>query len=180
MAYPNDMSRIVQGLSKLEAPNPDYTGSPKNAARALIRRSICFSTASVNANGSNAIRANAAASQRMMANGRVLGAYFIPQGTATAATANNANMKVSTVYANGVVNTVLASLTTNTTANGGSGDLAAGVAITLTVTDLANSRFTKGTVIGPEITQNSSGVAMPAGTIQVDFELEGTASDYDV
>ena len=40
MAYPNDMSRAVQGLSKLEGSNGEYSasGPPKEAARNLIRR----------------------------------------------------------------------------------------------------------------------------------------------
>lgn len=184
MAYPNDASRIVQGLSKLEGSNSaDYDSTPKEAARTLIRRTIEFATTAVNANGSNAVVANAAPSWRALANGRVLGAYFIPQGTATAANANNATIAVKTVYANGVVNASLASQTTNTIGNGGTGNLVAGVAAELTVATANNgddARFAKGTVIGPSISQNSSGVAMPAGTIQVDIELEGIASDYPV
>lgn len=184
MAYPNDASRIASGLSKLEGSNSaDYDSTPKDAARVLIRRTIQFSTTSVFANGTNAVVANAAPSWRALANGRVLGAYFIPQGTATAANADNATIAVKTVYANGVVNATLASKTTNTTGNSGTGNLVAGVAVSLTVATANggdDARFAKGIVIGPSISQNGSGVAMPAGTIQVDIELEGVASDYAV
>lgn len=184
MAFPNDMSRITAALSKLESSNSaDYDDSPKEAARALVRRTVTFATTSVLANGSNAVVANAAPSIRAISNGRVIGAYFIPQSTATAANADNATIAVKTVYANGVVNATLASQTTNTSGNGGTGNLVAGVAVSLTVAT-ANSgddaRFAKGVIIGPSVSQNGSGVAMPAGTVVVDIELEGIASDYAV
>jgi hypothetical protein len=176
---PNDMTRIVGEMSKLAGSSPDYTGNPKLAAITLIRDSILLPTASVLANGSNNIVPNAAANRRMLCNGRILGASFMPQGAVAAAGPNNATIAVKTIFANGVVNLTVASATTNTSgANGGTGNLVAGVATPLTVTDLANTRFTAGTVIGPSIVQNASGVAIPAGTLQVDVEWEAADGIY--
>lgn len=180
MPLPNDMSRIVKGLSKLEGSSDEYDDDIKLAARTLIRRTFRIETASVLANGADVVAPNAAPVERMIANGRVLGAYFIPRVAATAAGPNNATMAVKSLYANGLTAVTLASQTTNTSANSGTGNLVVGVAAELTVTDIANARFTKGTLIGATVTQNSSGVAMGAGTFVVDVELEGAATDYPV
>jgi hypothetical protein len=181
MAIPNDMIRITKGLSKLEGSNSeDYDGDPKLAARTLIRRSFRIETAAVNANGSNTVAPNAAPVERMIANGRVLGVYFTPRLAATAAGADNAVLAVKSLHANGATAVTLATQTTNTTANGGTGSLVVGVPVELTVTDLANATFTKGTIIGATVTMAGNGVAMGAGTYQVDVELEGPASDYPI
>lgn len=184
MAYPNDMSRIAGALSRIEGSNSsEYDTTPKDAARTLIRRTVRFETASVHANGANAVAPNAGPAERMIANGRVLGAYFIPRVAATAAGADNAVMAVKTLHANGATAATLATQTTNTTANGGTGSLVVGVPVSLTVAT-ANSgddaRFTKGTVVGVTVTQAGNGVAMGAGTFVVDIELEGNASDYQI
>lgn len=183
MAIPNDMIRITKGLSKLEGSADDYDDDQKIAARTLIRQTIHFETASVLANGADVVAPNAGQSQRMYANGRVLGAYFIPRVAATAAGPHNATMAVKSLHANGVTNATLATQTTNTTANGGTGNLVVGVPAELTVATANggdDARFTKGTVIGVTVTQNSNGVAMGAGTFVVDIELEGPASDYPI
>jgi len=182
MAFPNDMSRITGALSKLEGSSTEYT-DVRQAARTLIRRTVRFQTTAVNANGSNAIVANAADSEKMIANGRVLGAVFIPRATATAAGADNAVIAVKSLHANGAVNATLATQTTNTTANGGTGNLSVGVAVSLTVATANggdDARFTKGTIIGPSVSMAGSGVALGAGTICVDVELEGPADGYSV
>ncbi len=178
MAYPNDMSRIAHGLSKLESSSDEYDGDPRDAARTLIRRTYTIEVASVLANGSNAVAPHAAPQVRMIANGRMLGAYFLPRVAATAAGADNAVMSVKSIHANGATAVTLATQTTNTTANGGSGNVAPGVAVELTVTDLANSRFTQGTIVSATTTMAGNGVAMGAGTYVFDVELEGAATDY--
>lgn len=184
MAIPNDMTRIASALSKLEGSNSaEYTTTPKDAARTLIRRTMRFETAAVNANGNNVVAPNAGPAERMIANGRILGAYFVPRVAATAAGADNAIMAVKTLHANGATNATLATQTTNTTANGGTGSLVVGVPVSLTVAT-ANSgndaRFTKGTVVGVTVAMAGNGVAMGAGTFVVDYELEGNASDYQI
>lgn len=175
----NDMSRIAGAVSKLESSSTEYTGDVKTAARTLIRRTIPLYTAAVNANGNNAFLANAGPQQRMIANGRVLGAYFLPTANATAAATNNAVISVGKLNTStGVTSANVCSQVTNTTANGGTGNLVLGVATTLTVTDLANARFTRGQSLGASIVMNGSGVAIATGTIQLDVELEGPADEY--
>ena len=179
----NDMRRVATGLVRLEGSSGEYDGSVKDAAVTLIRRTFKFATAAVNANASNALLPNATVGQeRMIANGRVLGAYFIPTANVTAAGGDNATIAVSKLHAaNGVAQTpALASVTSNTTANGGTGNMVLGVAKSLTVANGANARFSKGEVLAPYLSQNASGVALPTGTLVVDVELEGAATDYPV
>lgn len=180
MSRHNDMRRVVDGLTKLENSSTAYDGAVKNAAVTLIRRSISFSTASLHANAANVLTPNQTQGQhRAMANGRVLGAYFLATANVTAAGGNNATIAVAKLHANGVAQTpALASVTSNTSANGGSGNIVLGVSTALTVESGANARFAKGEIIAPQLTQNSAGVALPAGTLHVDVELEGPATDY--
>jgi hypothetical protein len=180
MSRHNDMRRIIGALSNIESSSPDYDGDPKDAAVTLIRRSIMFSTAALNANASNVVAANASPDMhRAIANGRVIGGYFLPTANVTAHAANNAQIGVVKLQANGVpVATALITANTAPTANGGVGSLVLGVGVELTPGTGANARFTKGQIIAPQLTQNSAGVAMPVGTIQIDVELEGPASDY--
>lgn len=185
MGLPNNASRIVDAIANLESSSTDYDSdsngkAKRKAARTLIRRSFSFAITAVNANGNNAIASNAAPSVRMMTAGRVLGAYLVPQGTATAAGADNAVFAVHKLDGTGNAGTSVASITTNTVANGGSGNLAKAATVTLTVTDIANARFSRGALLAPNVSQNGNGVSTPAGTLQVDVELEGSADDYDV
>lgn len=177
----NDMRRIVTGLTRIENSSTEYDGDPKDAAVTLIRRSIAFPTAALNANASNVVAANAfAGAVRAMANGRILGAYFTATSNVTAHASNNGQLEVVALHAaNGVPASVaLCAANTAPTANGGTGDLTLGIAVELTAATGANGRFTKGQLLAPKLTQNSSGVALPAGTIQIDVELEGPADDY--
>lgn len=178
----NDMRRIADALTNLENSSTAYDTTPGKAAVTLIRRSIPFSVAAVNANGNNVVAANASPSMhRAIANGRVLGAYFLPTANATAHAANNAQIGVVKLEANGVpVSTALATANTAPTANGGTGNIVLGVDAALTVASGANARFTKGQILAPQVTMNSAGVALAAGTIQIDVELEGPADDYPV
>jgi hypothetical protein len=120
----------------------------------------------------------------MLANGRVLGAKFLPTANVVAAGGNNANIGVAKLDANGAtVATALASANTNTSANGGTGNITMGVGASLTVANGnhgADARFTRGTVLAPLFAQNASGVALPVGTLQVDIELEGPADGYPI
>lgn len=175
----NDMRRISGALSNLEGSSDQYDTSAKLAAVTIIRQTHRFAVPALNANASNVVAANASPQIRAIANGRVLGAYFLPTAAAVAHASNNAQIGVVQLYANGSPKaTALATANTAPTANGGVGSLAAGTAVALTVASGANARFTKGTVIAPQLTQNASGVALAAGTVQIDIELEGPASDY--
>jgi hypothetical protein len=171
----NDQKRMAEALSKLEGSNTEYTGSIPNNARTFIRRWIPFRTSATAADGSNAIAANASLDQfRAPANGRLLSARLIPSAAVTQHASNNATIAVVKTQANGVgAGTVIATANTNTVANGGTGTLAPGAAVSLTVTDAANARFTQGQVLAPRVSQNASGVAMVVNTMQLLVELEG-------
>jgi hypothetical protein len=171
----NDQKRMAEALSKLEGSNTEYTGSIPNNARTFIRRTITLQTAATNANGSNALAANASASQwRAVANGRLVKAWLIPSAAATEHASNNATVEAVKTQANGVgAGTAIATANTNTVANGGTGTLAPGAPVALTVTDLANARFTQGQVLSPRVSMNASGVALAAGTLELSIELEG-------
>jgi hypothetical protein len=171
----NDQKRMAEALSKIEGSNTEYTGDIADNARTFIRRWITLPTAATNANGSNALAANASPHQfRAPCNGRTIMAHWIPPSAVTEHGSNNASIEVVKTQANGVgAGTAMASANTNTVANGGVGTTAAGAPVALTVTDKANARFTKGQVIAPRVSMNASGVAMPAGTLEVLLELEG-------
>lgn len=170
----NDMKRMAETFSKIEGSNTEYDGSIPNAARTFIRRTIQLPTAATNANGSNAIAANASPHQwRAPGNGRLVQAHFIPSAAATEHAANSAQLEAIKTQANGVgTGTAIAAANTAPVANGGTGTLAPGAPVALTVTDSANARFTRGQVLAPKISMNSSGVAMAAGTLELLVELE--------
>lgn len=171
----NDQRRMAEALSKIESSNVEYTGSVANNAYTFIRRPVELRTSSTFANGSNAVAANASPSQfRAPANGRLVQAHLIPSAAATEHATNNAIVEVVKTQANGVgAGTAIATANTNTVANGGTGTLAPGAPVALTVTDKANARFTKGQVLAPRVTMAASGVAMGAGTLELVIELEG-------
>lgn len=170
----NDMKRMAEALSKLEGSNAEYTGSIPNAATTFVRRAFLLPTQQAHANGANVIAANASPYQwRAPGNGRLVTAHFIPSAAASEHVSNNANLLVVKTQANGVgAGTNVASANTAPVANGGTGTLAPGAPVSLTVVDKANARFTRGQVLAPRVTQNSSGVAMAAGTIEIVVELE--------
>lgn len=173
MALPNDMSRTCDIMAGQQASDPTFSSdSNKRAApRAMIRTTIMLTTPQTNANASNAVVANAAVCQRMLAAGRVLGAYWLSSAAITAAGGNNATIALYPLDGTGNTGGLIASQTTNTTANGGTGNFVAGQAATLTVVT-ANIRYTKGTWLAGQISQNSSGVAVPTGVLCVDVEQE--------
>ncbi len=176
----NDMRRIVDGLTNLEQSSNAYDGSPKDAAVTLIRKTLTFTTAALNANASNVVAANAyAGALRAIANGRVLGGYYTATVAVTAHASNNAELGFVKLHSNGVpASPSLVTANTAPTANGGVGNLSVGVPVELTTATGSNCRFTKGQILAPQLAQNASGVALPAGTYTVDIELEGPADDY--
>jgi hypothetical protein len=174
MSTSNDQKRMAEALSKLEGSNPEYTGDKWQNARSFIRRTLTMSTSATNANGSNAIAANASLSQyRCPSNGRLVSAYFIPSAAATANASNYATIDAFKSPANGAAGSSIATITTKPTANSGSGNLAAGAPVALVVTDTANARFTAGQVLAPAVSMTASGVALVAGTLELTIELEG-------
>ncbi len=176
MAYPNDMSRIAQGLGNTEASrNAAYsaTGKAKEAARNLIRRTYVLRKPAADSMAADTTAYTAADMFRAPRAGRVLGAYLIPLSTATASDTTYAT--ISVVKADGAAGsgTVMASQTTKTSASGGTGNLAAGVTKTLTVSaTLADTRYTAGALFGFTIAKASTGVVVPISNIVIDVEEE--------
>lgn len=174
MSNNNDQKRMAEALSKIENSNTEYDGDKWHNARSFIRRTHSLGTSATNANGSNAIAANASLAQfRCPANGRLISAYFVPSAAATANASNYAQVDFYKSPANGAAGTSIAVQTTKPTANGGSGNLAAGAPVQLTVTDTANARFTEGQVLAPAVSMGGSGVALVAGSVTFTIELEG-------
>lgn len=182
MSRHNDMQRIADGLTRLEGGSSEYTGtaSPnpqQMAARSLIRKTLLFACASTLANGTTAITpTNSPVQEYMEFPGRVLGVRFNPAGAAAADVTNNA--QISLKKGDG---TVMATIATTTTGAGGTGSLVAGTSVIVpkSATE-ANTRFAKGDILAPAIGQNASGVATPAGTLQVTVEMEGPIDNFAV
>ncbi len=170
MALPNDMSRQADILAGQSASDPYFTNNTKKSARRFIRRSYTFGrTEAVNANGSNAILANANPCRRMDVAGRVLGAYAVADTAATSHASNNATIAVKALSPTlGNSSATVASGTTSVT---GLGNVVVGVPLTLTV-DSANARYVAGQVLAPEVSENASGVAMGKVSVTIDVEEE--------
>lgn len=173
MAFPNDMSRIAAGLSKLEGSNSgEYDGSVPKAARQIIRRTFQLRKPAADAMAADTTAYTAADAVRMQRAGRILGAWIYPQSTLTAHDSNYATVKVVKGDGAAGAETIMASVATTTTA---SGNWAAGVPEALTVSStLANTRIAKGEVLGFSIAKTGSGVVVPICAITVEIELEGT------
>lgn len=178
MSANNDMARAAEAIAKLESSNPDYDHDIAEVAKTLIRETVVLFTSQTHANGSNAIAANAAPSQwRAPSNGRVVQAHFVPTAAATENSSNNAQISTYLLYANGWQNRALATRSTAPVANGGTGTLAPGVDVALTVTDKANARFTQADVLAPKVAMNASGVALAVGSIVMVIEREGPVNE---
>ena len=168
MAYPNDVSRVAQGVSNYSASSKDITAG-KAAARTLIRETFVLVKAAVDGAASTTTAYTAGYMLRMPRACRVLGAAFLPAGTATADATNNAVVKV--VKGDGAAGAEVIVATYTSDVAGGS--LAAGVtkALTLSAT-LANTRIPAGSLLAFSIAKGGTGVAIPAGNFTVDVEWE--------
>ena len=180
MALPNDASRMADVLAGNAASDPAFTNNTKRVGRRLIRRTYFLSagTGQTNANGSNATLANANPCMRFPVAGRVLGVYATFASNATAAGGNNATISLVPLAA-GVSGTTIATQTTNTSANGGTGNIVIGVPAALTV-DLANNRYAANSTLAFQVAQNASGVAMGIGSYTIDVEEEDVLDSYPV
>ena len=175
MSRKNDMERITSELAKLGGPSTEYTGTQKPnpqryAAKTLIRRTLIFPMVAISAGGTLA-RTASTSQYKARFPGRVLSADFIPSA---AATASDTDTQTINVVKNA---TVMAALTVNVAA----GNLVAGTpkALTLDATR-ANQRFAKGDILGPSVAAVGAGLAIAAGTLQVEIELEGPIDDFSV
>lgn len=175
MSRKNDMARMADGIASLEGPSTEYTGTQKPnaqryAAKTLIRRTLKFPMVAISAGGTLA-RTASTSQEKMRYPGRVLAACFIPSAAATAS--DTANQTINLVKNA----TVMASMTTDVA----TGNLVAGTPKDLTLSATrANQRFVKGDMLGPSVAALGAGVAIAAGTLQVEVELEGPIDDYKV
>lgn len=173
MSRKNDMSEFVAGLAKIEGPSTGYSGTQKPnpqayCAKTLIRRTLKFPMAAISAGGTLA-RTASPYQEEMKYPGRVLGSKFIPSAAATASDTATQTINLTKNA------TVMASLTVNVAA----GNLVAGTPKALTLSStVANTRFAKGDVLGPAVAAVGAGLAIGAGTLQVEVELEGPIDDF--
>jgi hypothetical protein len=179
MAFPNDSSRIARALVNLESGTSDYTSTtpsgPTKAARSLIRKTYCLTEVpSVLANGDNAIVANAAPSVYFKNAVRVLGVTVQNRTSLTSSIANIQTLSLKPVSNVGVIGNTIATMTTKTSASGGTGNLVPGQKFSLTVqTANGDDRVAAGTWVGVAIAPSSSGVAIGATSWAIDVEEEG-------
>jgi hypothetical protein len=176
MAFPNDLSRITQAVGNLDGSNSgDYTDSPKEAARQLIRRTFVLKKPAADSMAADTTAYTAADAICVYRPFRVLGAKIYPQGTVTAHDTNYATINL--VKGDGAAGAEVVAASQTTKITGGSGNWAAGVPEALTVSSTAaNTRFAAGTVLGFSIAKAASGVAVPICTITVEVEFEGIDS----
>lgn len=186
MAYPNDMSRLADGIGSSQNSRTDFTGtgSPAGAdkaAKRLIRKTYSLSrTPATLANGSDAFTsANGAYGMVMPVAGRLLSAKATFAGAITAANANNFTASVDRVYANGSIAYAMASCNSNTSVNSGTGDISAAVPVSLTLSStIASTRYPKGAFVGVTLTQNGTGVATKAAAWTIDVEEEDSDDGF--
>lgn len=171
MAFPNDMSRLVEGVANPEGSTTKYSTATahKKAARNLIRKTYTLVKPAADAMAADTTAYTAAFQIRMKNAGRVLGAYLQPQSTLTAHASNNCSVNV--VKGDGAAGAAVVMATYTSDVAGG--NLAAGVTKALTVSaTVADTRFATGSVLGFNITKASLGVVVPILSIQVDVEEE--------
>lgn len=171
MPYPNDMSRIAQGVGNYSASKTDMTASSLIASRNLIRRTYVLRKEAVDGAAGTTTAYTAADSMVMPRAGKVLGFRVTPRGAVTADATNNATLNVVSADGLGGAAVVAASLVTDLA--GGNWVAGANKTGALSATP-ANTRFTAGQVLGFNITKGGTGVALPISSISVDIEEEGT------
>lgn len=171
MPYPNDMSRLAQGVANYSASKTDMTAAASIAGRNLIRRTYVLRKEAVDG-AAGTLTAYTAADQITMARAcKVLGFRVQPRGTLTAADATAAVVNVVKGDGLGGAAVICATLTTNVA----SGDWVVGAskAGALSAT-AADTRIPAGGVLGFSIAKTSTGTAVPICSICVDVEEEGT------
>lgn len=177
MANPNDLSRITDGLAKLESSRSGYTGSKKKAARALARHSITLVKPAADAMAGDATAYTAAHQFYCEKPIKVLGVTVCPQ--ATTAADNTDYVTISVVKgdgAGGAATTIASADTRAASLNA----LAAGVKETLTLsTTEADLRVAAGGVLGFALAKAGAGKIIGACSFTIHYEEEG-ADGYEV
>lgn len=109
---------------------------------------------------------------------KVRNVWFTPTSSITANATNYKRLLVRHYWANGTARGELANITTQPTANGGTGDFTAKARVTLASLGsntlqavlAANCIVESGGALELQITNTASGVAIPAGTLEVEYE----------
>lgn len=173
MAIPNDMTKIADGLAKLEASNGSgFTAGVKAASRRLIRRSYAIEVPAVLANGDGGTAANVSRAVRMPTAGRIMGVTAKATVAATAHDSNYATLRVTPISTAGAAGNTAASRNTQIV---GGGNIVAGVPYSLTVdTANSNNQFTAGQWLAANVLMTASGVAMGACSFTIDVEEESS------
>lgn len=173
MALPNDMSRIADGLAKLEASGPSYDADEGSLrpARQVIRKTLCLRKIAADSMAADTTAYTAAQMQRANVACRIIGAYFIPEGTCAADNTDYATLKVVKGDGAAGAEVIMASGDTRAASLNG---LAAGVTETLALSStVANTRIPRGSLWGFSIAKAGAGKIVPAGTFVIDYEEEG-------
>ncbi len=169
MAYPNDVSRIAEGVANYSGSSKDIT-APKAAAKVLIRQTFVLYKIAADSMAADTTAYTAAPQIVMSAPCRVLGARIQPAGTLTAHGTTYATLNI--VKGDGAAAAAVVAATLVTDVAGG--DWVAGVTKTATVSaTAASTRIPAGSVLSFNILKASTGVAVPACVISVDVEFEG-------
>lgn len=172
MAYPNDMSRIAQGVGNYSADSEDITDA-KAAARSLIRKTYVLYKFAADAMASTTTAYTAAPQIVMDKAVRVLGIRIQPQAALTADASNNATVNV--VKGDGAAGAAVVAASLTSDVAGGSWVAGTTKTGTLSAT-IANTRIPAGSVLSFNITKGGTGVIVPICCISVDVEEEGVTS----
>lgn len=169
MAYPNDVSRIAEGVANYSGSSKDIT-DPKAAAKRLIRRTYVLRKGAADGNAADTTAYTAAEQIVMVAPCRVLGATIMPQGALTAHADNRAAVNV--VKGDGAAGAAVVAATLATDVAGGNWVAGTKKALALSAT-AADTRIPAGSVLSFNITKAGTGVVVPVCAISVDVEEEG-------
>ncbi len=175
MAFPNDSSRITRGIGNLETASNDYSNTSQMAARSLIRKTVRVDTILRAATVTQV--ANVGPYVYFKNPVRIMGVAVVSNVIALANIISYATFSLKVVTAVGNVGNTIANVTTQTTASGGTGDLAAGVPFNLVFSaiSLANNynHLPANTIVAPDVGATSAGIATGAATWFIDYEEEG-------
>lgn len=94
---------------------------------------------------------------------KLVKAYYLPGSALTADDADYATITVSRYTAAGGSKTTIATITTETTGGGGTGNWTAKVPVTITLS--ADTDIAAGALVTYEVAKAGSGVALPAGSL---------------
>ena len=175
MAFPNDSSRIARGIGNLETSATDYSNTAAVAAKSLIRKTAIVNTIARAATVTQV--ANVGPYVYFKNPVRILGVQVISNVASSANILSYATFALKAITAAGNVGNVIANITTQTVASGGTGNIACGVPFSLAFSAiaLANNyhRLAANTWAAPDVDATSSGVATGAATWVIDYEEEG-------